>query len=220
MSTPLVVGDVVRLRIWLALNTATQAAVNTVNYVVAAVGATPATDQDVANQMDFLLAPLYRPLVSALATYRGCQAQILKSTPPYPAKSAIVFSNTHAGVGTGSADLLPTQTCGVGSFQTNLAGAKNRGRLYIAFPSVGDQTGSGVPTSGYVASALTLIQTLAAGIAVVGTGTATMVRVILHGKDKSGVVDAPTPVQHSTMDVIWGTQRRRGAFGRQNISPI
>lgn len=217
--TPFTVSDLVLLRIWCA--DTEQAAVNTCWYQVAAVGATPATDEDFATQMNTLLAPLYKPVLNAHAEYRGTQVQIMLPVPPNHAAYSPVFDNSLVGPGTGGADALPRQTCGLGSFQTAKPRQANRGRIYYPFPGTIADVGDGSPVAGYVAAIGIITADLSVGIAVVaGARTATLVRVLRHGKDKTGFTPPVTPVTGSTVATKWATQRRRGSFGRANSSPI
>jgi len=221
MATTLTVGDYIRVRVWTRVLAESQAAVNSLWYIVAAVGGTPATDLDVATQLDTSIAPGYKPLLSADAEYRGVQAQITQVVPPYRAKNAVQESNSHAGVGTGGTSLLPSQTCGLGRFATDLAGRQARGRMYYAFPSQASDTGLGVPNTTYIAALASLTGFFAAGVAISVTGrTATLLRVLIHQPNKAGVTLPPSPVQSSSVSSLWATQRKRGNFGRHNDSPI
>lgn len=221
MPNTLTVGSPVKVRIWTRVLPENQAAVNTIYYIVAAVGSPAASDLDVATQIDATIAPHYKALLSGVAEYRGVQAQILNTLYPYKAFYSAAGVNTNAGAGTGAATLLPSQTCGLISFQTARAGRAFRGRFYAAFPSQGMDSGGGSPTAGYITNLTTLTGDVDTGLSIVQGGrTATLVRVILHKKDKSGVVPDPSPVIAASVSELWATQRRRGNFGRHNDSPL
>lgn len=218
--TNLTVGNLLLMRIW--CSDAEQASVNNIWYSVAAVGAPAATDFDVATQMNALLAPLYKPILSELAAFRGVQVQIHTNTPAYPAVNSVVFDNSLNGPGTGGPTALPRQTCGLGSFSTNFPGRQFRGRVYFPFPGVEADDGTGKPIAGYVAAIQTITDDLSTGVSIVeSTRTATLVRALVHVKaPKSGIRPVPTPVTGGSASFKWATQRRRGSFGRPNLSPI
>src|ERR1700675_3916600 len=121
MAVSLSVGDIIRARVWSAFSGAGGgAAVNTLHYVVAAVGGVPATDRDVATFIDSVVAAQYKDLMTDTADYRGIQAQILVSTPPYRAKFGEQFEAGSQGPGTAGSTPLPAQICGLISFGTDL----------------------------------------------------------------------------------------------------
>jgi hypothetical protein len=217
--TPLYVGSLVLVRVW--CRQFAQASVNNLWYTVAAVGASPATDLDVATARDADFASPYKSLLANSAEYRGVQAQIYLATPPNRAAFSAAFINTSAGPGLAGATPLPSQTCGLIQFQTGEAGQANRGRLFIPFPAVLDNSSGGTPVAGYVTRLTTLVALMDSGISIVaGARTATLVRVLRHGKNKAGVQPTPTPVTSGTASDLWATQRKRGDFGRTNVSPI
>jgi hypothetical protein len=222
MAVPLAVGYPVRCRVWTTTTGAGgQAAVNTEHYLVASVGATPATDLDVATTLDSIVENEYKVLMTGIAEYRGVQAQILNTIPPYLAFYAEQFTIANAGAGTAGTVALPGQVCGIGSYQTLQAGRAFRGRVYIPFPDVADDNGGGSPTNSYITRLNLLVSSLSVGLSVAVAGrTATLVRVLLHRKNKAGTTPTPTPILSFETTQGWATQRRRGSFGRQNRSPI
>lgn len=222
MANVLGVGELVKCRVW--CNTAAgngQASVNTIWFTVAATGSPPATDQDVADTLDGLIHAQMKGLLSAIATYRGVQAQIYSSVTPYLAFFVDVFQNANAGAGTVAGNILPPQSCGLISFSTARSGAGFRGRWYQPFPGAADDSGGGSPSAGYITRLAALAGNVSIGLApAIGGRTATLVRAIVHGKNKGGVIPPPTPVVGASASSNWATQRRRGDFGRQNKSPI
>jgi len=225
MSAPLVVGNFVLLRVWTrTVMSGGQASVNNLWYVVAAVGSPGATDEDAAVTLDALVFAQYQGMMTQLAEYRGVQAQIYDGvTPPYRALYSPAFTNANAGFGTAGATPLPTQTCGLISFETPKPRQANRGRFYMPFPDAANESGGGSPDSIYVAQLVAMAGFVGVGLAVSRGGrTATLARVLKHGKDKLGNYPSPVfdAVTGATSQNVWATQRRRGAFGRQNKSPI
>jgi len=221
MAVALTAGDIVLARIWTFAPTEVQAAVNSIHYTVSSVGGTPGNDQDVADLLDSIIAPEYKACLSHLAQYRGVQVYILKNTFPYLAKTVPAATIVNAGDGGGDSTYLPTQTAGIIRYGTPNPGPYGRGRSYIAFPSQSMDSGGGTPSNAYQADLLTLATSLAAGLAIsTGGRTATLVRVIVHGTRKDGSHPGPSPVTTFLTSPAWGTQRKRGVFGRTNRSPI
>lgn len=221
MPTLLAVGQYVQLRVWCTQTLARQASVNSAWYVVSAVGASPALDTDFATQMDSTVGPAMKAIINVGAVYNGCQAIIHSQIPPYPALAVPAQATANAGAGTAGPTPCPFQTCGILRFQTDRPGPSGRGRWYLPFPSTLDQDINGFPTAAYITDALALGGEVGVGISVSASGrTAVLVRALVHGKNKLGVYPAPSPVVDFTIDPVWGTQKRRGSFGRTNVSPI
>ncbi len=222
MTTPLVVGQVVKCRIWCdTVAGGGQASVNTLGYIVSAVGGSPATDTDVAATLDALIATPLKALLTSLATYKGVQAQICNPTFPYKAIYIPGVSIAGAGVGGVAGNPMPTQICGLLSFASGKAGPQNRGRMYVPFPGVADDNGGGSAIASYVTRLDALGLQVAVGLAPSAGGrTATLARVLLHGTPKEGPISPPDAVTGGSSHSSWATQRRRGAYGRQNRSPI
>jgi len=221
MGTPLAAGNLVQLRIWTQYAGVRQAAVNSAWYSVSAVGASAAEDLDFATQMDTVVAPVYKAVLPAPVEYRGCQAYIHSAVPPYPATHVPANAFANAGAGTAGSDVLPTQTCAIIRFLTDRPGPSGRGRFYMPFPPVGADDGTGKLVAAAITNYLAVANEVGVGIAVSAGGrTAVLVRVLVHGKNKLGVYPSPTPVTDFLVDQFWATQKRRGSFGRTNVSPI
>lgn len=225
MAAPLTVGNFVQLRVWVrTVMGGGQASVNNLWYVVAAVGSPGATDLDAAVSLDALVFAQYQGMMTALAEYRGVQAQIFDGvTAPYRALYTPDFFNGNAGFGTGGTTPLAPQTCGLISFQTAKPRQANRGRFYMPFPDASADSGGGSAGAVYLGELTALAGFVGVGLAVSRGGrTATLARVIKHGPDKFNTY--PTPVYDAitgaTSSDRWATQRRRGDFGRLNRSPI
>lgn len=221
MATVLAAGNLVQLRLWTQWNGAVQAAVNSSWYLVSGVGSPAATDADVASFMDNLIAPFIKPLIHNIARYQGVQAIIHSPTYPNPATNVPVSATTNAGIGTGGAVPMAGQVAGILRFQTALAGAAGRGRWYLPFPSQTADSGGGSPSAAYVTAGNSLGNVVGVDQpVVVGGRTATLLRVLRHARNRFGVVPPPTPVVSFVTDNTWATQKRRGSFGRKNVSPI
>jgi hypothetical protein len=222
MAATLAVGNYVRLRVWTQFAAEKQAAVNTAWYTVAAAGASASTDQDFADYMDANIGPAYYNLMSSLTDYRGVQVTINQTTYPYRQTLLPVAATAFAGPGTNGAQPLPSQIAGLIRFQTANAGSAGRGRWYVAFPTANGNSGGGTPTGAYQAYLATLAGIAGVGISLTTGGrTATLVRQLMHSPPKGGgPVPGPSPVLSFSESDLWATQKRRGSFGRTNVSPI
>jgi len=206
------VGDTLRVRI--GTYTATQAGINTL--ALAAVDKTGdisdvQQSQFIASALAQSLAPLYKPLMAADATFQGLSIQTLNTSPkPLPEVNV-----AEAGVGTAGGDLLPGQASGVLTLKTAFAGPRYRGRIYIPWAAENDND-AGKPTAGYITRLDLLGTYLSAQIVLTGVaGTLTLEWVVWH-RDL-GVV---TRIDNFRSNMKWGTQKRRGDYGQRNIPPF
>jgi hypothetical protein len=125
-----------------------------------------------------------------------------------------------AGAGTGGTDALPRQVAGLTAWKTALAGRAFRGRTFWPFPSAAFDTGDGVPTAAAV-TAYTNLAVEALNFVTVGDVTnRSIIALVIRNKPVRGVPWTSTPVTVGTTFNKWATQRRRGTFGRANVSPI
>lgn len=220
MATALDPGDLLRVRFW--MKAGDQAAVNTIYYAVQTTSGGVTTDQNVADQLDAWFGPVYKPLLANTAEYRGVQVQIVK-TP----LRAMVQAFAQAGVGTGGADGMPRQVASLIKFLTPNAGRQYRGRIYVPFPATAAGDGDGLPSAAYLVN-LAQLSALMASIASIDnsltapTGFINVAQVIVHSVPKGGVPPPPVPsvIINWQIAEVWATQRRRGSFGRPNVSPI
>jgi len=189
-----------------------QASVNTVFYKVVSVGTPASTDADFAQTLDSAIGAVLITMLNNNASYRGVQGQIVF---PLPVRVA-AFNTASAGAGTSGATALPRQASGLISWKTNLAGRKFRGRTYIPFPATTSDTGNGIPTAGYI-TALSSFATALLNMTALATGCLTStISLGVHSR----VAHTTTDISSSLSQNRWATQRRRGSYGRQNISPL
>lgn len=216
MSTVLNAGDLIQYRVWCLQ--AEQASVNTFYYLVSAPTGSPVTDLDGARTFDAAIASLYKAIMSTDASYRGVQANIVQRVP----LPAAVFYNGSVGAGGEAPPDCPRQTCGLVSWQTQLAGRRYRGRFYMPFPSVGNVQTDGIPTAAYVTSLNNLASAIRnynviTNVGATGNMAATLV---IHHRPGKSPTPTVTPVSGQITSVKFATQRRRGSYGRANSSPI
>jgi hypothetical protein len=117
---------------------------------------------------------------------------------------------------------IPNQVSGLVTKLTGSAGRKNRGRMYIPFPSVADQDAvSQQPTANYV----TDIAAIATGIGVnapftfaCGAGNTVTLAMLVYNFKAS----PPATVIATNAFIArprWATQKRRGDYGKPNAFP-
>jgi hypothetical protein len=187
-----------------------QLGLNILHYRVATVVGAEPTYQETADAISTTFAPAYKALLTSQASYQGLGVQRVRPGP----LSLEAFSTNGFGPGGGGGDPLPSQVAGILTKQTNLAGRKFRGRVYVPFPSEQENTGAGVPNLAYVTNLIILAAILVATQTVTGVaGTFTLQPVIFH---RVGV-PAVTLITAVRPNPVWATQRRRGAYGSLNF---
>lgn len=212
MSVVLVAGALVRGQI-VCLDT-DQVSISTFFYLVSNSPAPTLTDADWALGFDAQVGANVKAILNNNAQYRGVISQItdLFGKALFVSRSSVVG----AGTGTGGPDALPKQACGITSWYTALPRQANRGRTFWPFPATAHDTGDGTPDVTYV----TQVDALAAAIQTfttftTGGRTANFSFQLQHRK-----LGNVTAVIARTTRSVWATQRRRGAYGRQNHPPI
>lgn len=204
------VGDI--MQVTFVCHTGQQAGLNIRHYRVDAIVLPEPPIQAAADQMSSNFAAAYQALMSNQATFLGALVRRVRPLPPSSPVQGILLS----GPGTVGGDILPKQTTGVITVRTALAGRANRGRIYVPFPAETNSDTAGAPTAGYVTNLTALANMHAAVFTVAaGLGSATWTPVIFHR-----VAGTATPVTTALARPFWGTQRRRGDFGRPNLPPI
>jgi len=189
-----------------------QVALPSVHYAVGITAGAP-QDVDLATHFDSFAAAVFLPLLNNKAKYLGTISQKIFPLPIFERTVA----NTAAGFGTGGAAPAPQQTAPVISFSTPLAGPSQRGRWKQPFPpdDLLDTT-----TGELSAVYKTKLQTwgnfmLAATTIGSGANLAAVNLIIWHSElDTFDVVSTAL-----ARDQV-GTQKSRGNFGKQNVSPI
>jgi hypothetical protein len=149
--------------------------------------------------------------------YNGAQfyARGLRKIRPVPL-TLETFSFLEAGAGTAGTDPMPSQVAGVISRKSGFAGRRYRGRVYVPFPSEQDNDAFGRPTANYQ-SRLAAFAQLLPGITTINVGGG---QIQLQGTVVSRKFNLDTPILTTVARQFWGTQRRRGDFGRTNPPPV
>jgi len=217
MSQQLSTDDIIEFTVW--CRDTEQASVNTFHYKVNAfTPGDPCTTEDAAIAMDALLAPLFKPIISNQAEYRGVECKLPYNLP----QQRGIISVTGAGNGTGGAVGMSRQTAGLIGWKTIYAGTNRRGRTFLPFPSTADDEGLGLPTSAYFDKLVALAVGLTSFNSVTGGGHDPVPVSFVLLSRKSLVV----PGIH-TYDItgfgpsqMWATMKKRGSYGRANVSPF
>jgi hypothetical protein len=208
------VGAVLSFRAWNTFGV--QAAVNTFNYrIVTQVGAGINLTQ-LAQGFDTMFAPLWKPCMASVATYNGIQCYVNANPPPLPGTTV-----ASAGPGTDAPLINPTQVCGITTWLSGFIGPGNRGRTYWPFSGPDEDTAAGTPDPsllvnyGLLSDGIINLNSIA-----VGADAFNLALIIKRGKNKAGVIPASPIVTAYTVRAKWATQKRRGIYGKPNVSPI
>lgn len=154
--------------------------------------------------------------LSAEAEFRGILVRRVQPTP-----STFFGDSTDQGDGGVAGDMLPRQVAGLISKRSAVPGRRLSGRFYMPFPGEGDNSDLSFPTDDYVARLTTVSTAISSDL---GDGTATRASLCIYQRPK---IVGGVPIAYATRYVqftraaeAWATQRRRGSYGRTNISPL
>lgn len=204
-------GEIVETRIVSA--TTRQTGLNVQHWFTQTTTTGGASLQEIATAYDTRIAALYKLCLTSEATYRGVGATNL-ATPRSREFAAI----GNAGVGLGAAPGAPTQVRGLISWYANAAGARNRGRTYIPFVPGSSVGTGGDPIAAYITRLIAVRDQMLPNLFVSGAGGTTNLQLCLTHRPP--VLIGPSIVVSSIVRVFFATQRRSGAFGRQNQPPF
>lgn len=202
-------GDIIQVKFVTRLDD--QTAYNVRHWQVVNKAGTGATIAQFMDAINTVFRTDYLAVLNANAEYRGVTCQRVY---PLPADNEVFQSDPDIGAVAG--DPLPRQTCGLISLRTGIAGKRNRGRVYIPFPSEADSNATPAPSATYITRLGTLGGLFTTAVAW-GTAPNTNQAVpVIYHRDNHTVV----PLQSFLVRSAWATQRRRGDFGRPNLSPV
>jgi len=203
-------NDVYRVRIYTSLQQ--QLGVNVLHFMTTTETGTGATLQEIATAASADFQGAYRALLALDARYRGVGVQRVRPIPV----TAEVFEANDAEDGLAAGEPLPKQICGVITWQTGLAGRSKRGRSYISFPAESNNDTDSSPTPGYLANLGTLRTSILSGVVAGAVGNQTTLSLIIFHRDDL----SHDLVTASRINDKWGTQRRRGDYGKTNNFPV
>jgi hypothetical protein len=195
-----------------------QTGLNTKYFQVSAVTGTPQSELLLAQALDSVMAPLYKPALFNGAQYIGSDIQNITSPPPYPVQ---LGTNANTGIGTGGGVPMASQVSGIYTTRTGLTGRAYRGRSYVPFPPAAASTIGPPPLmgAGYIAT-LTAIADEMTGTTMLNVGgTFYYLAWMIRHKGPTPPAGTLTPTTVSVVGSSWATQRRRGDYGRTNPVP-
>jgi hypothetical protein len=183
--------------------------INDVAYAIDAVVGDP-TMGDLAESFQSLTTANQQLWLPTQVSILGVRVTMLTGAPPRPIAGVAVCTD----VGTLTGPPVPTQSTGIISCQTALAGRKYRGRVFTPFVAPAFIGTDGLPTASYktlvgtygdylYGSPTTLIPT---------AGGSITVHPVLWHRATSG----STPIIGRQVRPYWGTMRKRGDLGRTN----
>lgn len=191
-----------------------QLAINRHYLRIQAIEGVERTLSQIPNDLFTSLAPLYASIMPTAASIAGVGCRRVWPGP----ETTELFSTFPAMAGSIAGDPLATQTAGVITWRTPLAGRANRGRSYIPFPAEPHNDTTGLPTNGYTQGLNDLGNTIAPALVspIALPNRHTYVKVIYRAATPA---TSPGITSHFAR-TKWGTQRRRGSYGQPNISPV
>lgn len=206
MATTIAEDDIVRTKVLVWVNY--QVGIN-IRYWRCSTNPGDLTLEDLAAELTGSLVPLYVVYLTTTCIVDATKVQIVG---PGGMSDEVTTLLGTAGAVTGQT--LPRQACGIVTLTTGVGGRKNRGRFYLPFPTEGMNEGDGSPN----AAGLSNMDALGAYYSqplnvTVGDFTMILAPVIVHG---GPAPDAPTPITGFIVRDKWGTQKRRGDYGKLN----
>jgi hypothetical protein len=124
---------------------------------------------------------------------------------------------TDGSAGTNGTVSLPGQVTGLVHLASDLGGKKGRGRVYLPFPTVGEQDTDNTPSSVFVAGWNAWAGDISTIFTCTGPGGATMVATGVIWHKETGDYSF---LNGSYVKKLYATQRRRGDYGRSNAGTI
>lgn len=203
-----------------------QLGVNVIYFKLTAIESAAQSDlQELAAALSNRFTGPYLNVLSANANYRGVGLQNIGSGAFGTTPSVEVFSNSGADVGAQVSNAMSKQTCGIITKRTLITKRNGRGRLYLPFPGSGDNTQLGHPTAGYITRAAAVALSLFTEFSVSTPGEGLNSLQPLHRRNiQFPEATQPNweynPIVDTVVRTEWGTQRRRGDYGRTNEFPV
>jgi len=202
------------LRITYVTQMDNQAGLNNQYYQVTTVTGLGCTLDQIAVAAGNTVGGLYAPLLTSVAEYRGVIVHAFQAIPqPAPGLAP------DPTPGASGDDPLPGQVAGIITFTTEFAGPGGRGRIYVPFPDETDNDVDHRPTATWITAATNLATFLATPFSTTDGGNQTICT--------PGIWHRPPLAEPSFREITgwivrsrWGTQRRRGDYGRTNLPPV
>jgi hypothetical protein len=217
-AVAIAVGDLLQCRVITHDPATEQLGLNVWWAKVASLVGAGLTQNDAAESLETLLAPLYKNALCNDVNWWGAGIRNY-SIIPLPDES---ISHALAGAGAIDGPTAPDQLCGFASFYTGNAGPGGRGRKYYPFVPL---QGVGVDNkiidaqlalydiiTQVLVNAMTLLNPLGTSGIVMQSGVYSVIT-------DEHPVRVFTPFTEATTFPYLATQRRRGAYGRPNPPP-
>jgi hypothetical protein len=211
MSSLLVNGDIWKVTVVSFLTLEEQLGLMGLHWSISGVVGIP-DGQDLAEAIDAAISTPLRNWLTLQSSYAGCEAVRVFPAPVSVADISII----HAGVGLNGTGAIPSQCCAVLHLQTGTIGKSHQGRTYVPFPPLGALDDGGVINAPARALLTLIADAIGAGV-VVGAGGNTALATLGVYSKKLGVI---TDVTDIGIPFGFGTQRRRGFYGRTNLRPF
>lgn len=200
------IGDIFEFKIF--TQAPQQVGINIRHYRVSNIVTNQVPADAMADQLATNLRPLYLSMMETLAVFAGITARKIH---PLPVELESTLEGL-SGPGTVLGDPLPRQVSGVLTLGTPLAGRANRGRLYMPFPAKASSDAFNVPEATYKNNLQSLGMALISSFtATQGVNSTTLTPVIWRRGPRTF-----TDLTRAVAQPRWGTQRRRGNYGRPN----
>jgi len=209
MASTIQVGDLALVRTYCYNQSNQQLAINDFWYRCSAIIGAGADDADFIDQWSLGVGPFYQDLMHSQGLYQGASVNLYRGAN---VPTLTVKTDSGNGAGTTAGNEMPSQVRGILHKQTNVGGARGRGRVYTAFMSAADNALTGTPTAGYqikVDNLGTFADTQV--VAVTGVNTSTLDHVLVNRNTRAYI-----PIVQSVSTKKWGTQKRSGDYGRTN----
>jgi hypothetical protein len=162
--------------------------------------------------------PQFKASMTSAAEYLGAKLYYKPASAP----PILAQSTAHAGACTGSADPAPSQIAGLIQWKSDIGGPRGRGRMYVPFAAAASIGTGGLLAAGYVTE-----------LTAIGTGMIDGYNVPNDGGGGGNVLvvpctryiqpvpsNLPAVMNNFTVASGFGTQRRRGFFGKPNNNPF
>jgi hypothetical protein len=213
-GTKVALGDV--LLIQLVGFCDSQLSLTGAHYLCTILGAAIPTLGEIATACATAWGANFKALISQDATYRGVGVRRISPTPA----SAPAYDDTGNGAGTVVGSVTAKQVAGLISKGSVLAGRRYRGRMYTPFVSSTDVLAAGHPAAAFVQGLNDLANLMGPAFTVTIGGAVTTLDMVLWHQPGKTPVPAPTVVATLKGSGAFATQRRRGDFGRKNVTPV
>jgi len=206
MPTFITQGDVIEATYSWTLGN--QRGLNAIHYRVVSTSTIVTELSEVATALQTAIGALALAIVPPPVEFAGVAMQRL-----FPGTPSFRWSGgTPVGPGTFAGTPAAKQIAAVITKMTEKGGRAYRGRVYVPFPSKAAEDTDATPTDAYLEAIQNLYDGLLSQLTIAApSGTAVLKCILLHRE--SDTYDDVTSIRYNDK---FGTQRRRGDYGRPN----